>query len=717
MKVRVLIPGRFPWFLAAVFAALVAGLAFAGFQHFEWQKGQIRKQQANELAAIAGLKRNLIETWRAYRLDDGRIISGDAFLVRAFEEWLRHGTRKLTPELARWVDNITGTRQYNDVMIFDGSGRLRYPVEEVRGDAPTFDSALIGEALRGRKVEIVDLHRDVEGGAIHMGVAVPLASERDPEGPLAGLILLRLDPDRFLFSLIQSWPVPSSTAETLLVERQGEEVVFLNELRHARGTALNLRIPLSRKDIAGVKAALGESGFVEAMDYRGKRVLADVQAIPDSPWFIVAKIDEDEVIAPLRWRALLTGVVVLLIVVAAGAGILLWWQVRSTAFARRVCDAEDAEMAWAQRYELVVEVSGQVPYDYHVSTGVIEWRRNIETLLGFSAAEIGGFEQWKALLHPDDRQKTLEHLDRAEWECAYWDAEYRMRHRNGEYVWIRDRGFFVPDAQGKAERQLGMLEDITERKRAEEEIRNLNVTLEQRVAERTALLEAANEDREAFSYSVAHDLRAPLRAIDGFSRILLDEQAQRLDAEGKRLLGVIRGSTGQMGQLIDALLTFSSMGRAQMSRAAIDMTALARGIWDALAPEREGRDIDFAISDLPMAQGDREMIRIVITNLLSNAIKFTRPKKSAIIRLDGHSTSQGALFSVEDNGVGFDQQYVWKLFGVFQRLHSTSDFEGTGVGLALVKRIVKRHGGRVWAEGQVGAGATFYFTLPQNSRL
>lgn len=255
--------------------------------------------------------------------------------------------------------------------------------------------------------------------------------------------------------------------------------------------------------------------------------------------------------------------------------------------------------------------------------------------------------------------------------------------------------------------------EMSERQRTDDALRQLNVELEQRVTDRTGQLEAANKELEGFSYSVSHDLRAPLRAVIGFSKMLQEDHAEQLDVEARRKVGVIQEEAERMGRLIDDLLAFSRLGRKAIQMTEVNMTELAQSVYDNLSRQTSDQHAEFRLGKLPAAGGDRALLGQVWTNLISNAMKFSSKREGALIEVSAISNEHEHVYFVRDNGAGFDPRYQAKLFGVFQRLHDASEFPGTGVGLALIQRIVVRHHGRVWAEGKPGEGATFYFTLPR----
>jgi PAS domain S-box-containing protein len=325
-----------------------------------------------------------------------------------------------------------------------------------------------------------------------------------------------------------------------------------------------------------------------------------------------------------------------------------------------------------------------------------------EDIIGKRIPEVVGEEAYANFKEYVDAVLSGQRVE-FETEIPYKDIGQRYMH-----------AAYVPEfgEQGEVRGLVAVISDITERKRIEAEIRQLNESLERRVVERTSRLKEANEELESFSYSISHDLRAPLRHIGGFAQMLQGRASSALDETSQRYLNTIAESTDRAGELIDDLLALSRMGRAEIHRADVDMNRLVHEALDDLKLETAGRSIDWKIGELPEVQGDPSMLRLIMQNLLSNAVKYTYNRDEAVIEVGSKRDEDEAVFFVSDNGVGFDMQYVDKLFGVFQRLHGAEEFEGTGIGLATVRRIVNRHGGRTWAEGSVGSGATFYFSLP-----
>jgi len=292
-----------------------------------------------------------------------------------------------------------------------------------------------------------------------------------------------------------------------------------------------------------------------------------------------------------------------------------------------------------------------------------------------------------------------------------WHGEIKNRAKDGSFYWVDTTIVPFLDETGKPRQYIAIRADITERKKAEEAVHRMNAELEERVTERTAQLESANRELEAFSYSVSHDLRAPLRAVDGFSQAVIEDFGAQLPDEGRRQLETIRYSAQRMGALIDDLLTFSRLSRQSLNKRSVDTNTLVRMALQELGSPWPGRQVKVSMAELPPTLGDPALLKQVWINLLANALKYTRKRDPAVIEIGRELRQEGPVYYVKDNGTGFDMKYSDKLFGVFQRLHRMEDYEGTGVGLATVQRIIHRHGGRVWADAVVDQGATFFFTL------
>jgi PAS domain S-box-containing protein len=332
--------------------------------------------------------------------------------------------------------------------------------------------------------------------------------------------------------------------------------------------------------------------------------------------------------------------------------------------------------------------------------GEIDVNKAFCDMLGYSRQELQS-RGWQNISHPDDIEATQRELDTIlSGQKETVRSTKRYFHKDGSVVWADVSTYLRRDNQGKVLYFMTAAIDITGRKLAEE-----------RVVKRTAQLEAANYELDAFAYSVSHDLRAPLRAVNGFARILMEECQSQLSADAQHYLNLVRTNSIQMGQLIDDLLTFSRTSRQAMAKRSVNPGEIVRQVLKELESELVDRKVEVIIGDLPECIADPAMLERVIFNLISNAIKFTRNKELAHLEIGSINDNGIITYFVRDNGIGFDMHYSSKLFEVFQRLHSVSDFEGTGVGLAVVKRIIQKHGGRVWAEAEVDKGATFYFTL------
>jgi PAS domain S-box-containing protein len=392
-----------------------------------------------------------------------------------------------------------------------------------------------------------------------------------------------------------------------------------------------------------------------------------------------------------------------------------WFSSRRRRIEEELRQARDELETAAQRTQQarLLDLTHDTIFVRNMRDVITYWNRGAEERYGWKREEAVGrvSHQLMQTIFP----APLEEINEKVLGTGHWEGELTHTKRDGMQFVVASRWALQRDDAGKPVAVLETNNDITERKRAEEEIRKLNAELEQRVTERTAELKATNKELEAFAYSISHDLRAPLRHMAGYAELLQKNASSILDEKSRRYMTMILEAAKRMGDLIDDLLAFSRIGRAETQKTVVSLEQLVKEALNEVRPETDGRNMDWTIGALPNLYGDRAMLRLALVNLVANAVKFTRKRSQPEIEIgcvDGKENE--IVVFIRDNGVGFDMKYVNKLFGVFQRLHRAEEFEGTGIGLATVQRIIHRHGGRVWAEGLVDRGATFYFSLPKS---
>ncbi len=378
----------------------------------------------------------------------------------------------------------------------------------------------------------------------------------------------------------------------------------------------------------------------------------------------------------------------------------------------KVFEAEEAE----SRLSMLVESSDDAIVGTSLDGVVESWNSSAEKLFEYTKSEAIGRKVQFLIVPPDQTCEIMEKLRKARQGKGSKTLDTVRRRKDGSQVHVSVSSSAVLDINGTPVGMSLVFRDISELREHEDKVKQLNAKLEQRVLERTAQLAAANKELESFSYSVSHDLRAPLRSLSGFSRIVLEEHGKNLDEDGKACLQRISAAAEKMSVLIDEILRLSRIGRTQIKFAKCDLTEMAESTIAEFIEQSRDRHVDVRIQRDLRCEGDRHLLLIALQNLLGNAWKFTEKRSDAQIEFGCTSKDGEKVYYVRDNGAGFDMAYADKLFGIFQRLHSNSEFEGVGIGLSIVKRVIERHNGRVWAEGAVDKGATFYFTLGPESR-
>jgi PAS domain S-box-containing protein len=699
---------KIPTSLMIIFIILTILIIIASHYIYSEGKKRIKREKQGDLLAIAELKVEQIVDWKNERLRDAMVIQKDRFLTKAIYEYLKNPEKKdLKDEISFWMRGFKEIYRYKSVILLNKMGEIVLYISDEEEKLGPDAKRVFDEALNTKRIQFSDLYRSKISNVIRFTIAVPLLLGDGEKTRVIAVVILRIYPYDFLYPFIQTWPVRSETAETIIIRREGDEILFLSELRHKKDSALILRQPLSDADYVTTMAVNGIEGVVEGLDYRRVPVVAGMKKVPDTTWYLIAKMDIDEAFKPIEDFLLNMTVITILVIISTGSAIGMVWRHQRSRYYKELYKEELKHRALLRHFEYLTRYANDVIILTDEDLNIVEANDRAVEFYGYSEDEM----KWMNLkdLYPEEERASLNGIvERIDTENGLIYEAMQVNRSGERFIAEISARYF--DIEKKRFYQF-IIRDITEKKKNEEELKRYKEHLERLVEERTAGLELANKELEAFSYSVSHDLRAPLRSIDGFSQVLLEDYGKVLDRVAQDYLRRIRNATLRMEGLIDDLLNLSRITRSELTYEEVDLSSLAKEVIEEQI-EREQRDnVNVRIHDGMKVKGDAKLLRIMLENFFSNALKFTsrndRPEiEFGMTEIDGKLT-----YFVRDNGVGFDMSYVDKLFKPFQRLHSLKEFPGTGIGLAIIYRIIKRHGGVVWAEGEVGKGARFYFRI------
>ena len=700
-----------PYYVVLLTVLMVIGIGVAGYLYYENQKRILKEDIQDELSAIADLKIAQIVNWRKECILDVRMMADSPDMISKIRTFMVSPvTPGLRDEILTWMVASKGQNLYSSVSIVDTKGVVRLSTENNDMLGP-HGKRILDEAIHTGEILFSDFHTGSTSKDIHLDLAAPLIISEEWNTAPIGVLFLRIDPKVFLYPLIQAWPTKSKTAETLLVRREGNDVLFLNELRHKKNTALSLRVPISNEQLPAAWAARGQEGTIEGIDYRGVPVLAVTRSVPDSPWSMVAKEDLEELYAPVRQLTLVISISVIALLIAAGTAAGYWLRQQRAIYFKQQYEAEierQTERKKAEeelqrlneRFTLATRSAEIGVWDWDVQQDQLVWDDRMYALYGIRREDFtGAYEAWVKGLHPEDALRGNEEIQKALRSEKEFDTEFRVVWPDGQIRHIKAHALVVRDENGRPLRMTGVNYDITGRKQAEEALRK-----------KTEDLDRSNRELEQFAYVASHDLQEPLRMVSSYVQLLARNYKGKLDQDADEFIAYAVDGAARMQKMINDLLEYSRVGTRGKLFAPTDTEEILKQALNNLQLAIEESTAVITSDPLPAVMADDVQMIQLFQNLIGNAIKF-RGEGPPRVHVSAEQRGKEWVFSVHDNGIGIAPEYKDRIFLIFQRLHGKEEYPGTGIGLSVCKKIVERHGGRIWVESGVGKGSTFFFTI------
>jgi PAS domain S-box-containing protein len=824
-----------------IFIVLSVLIIASAFQFYKMRyHSYFLKQAENEISSIGSLKLEGIDDWRNERTRNLAVLQNPAFGLRVKNTIKFPDDAAVQKEMYDWLVKFNINYGYDRTCIHLIDGRSIIETSEEEVDMPHSFEDLRQRLFTNSEIIAEDFYYDKKADKVYFSVVAGMFDFSKGKEPL-GVMIARIDPEDHLYPMLNNWPVPRRTAESFLVKKDGDKVILLSNCKSDKNSALKMIIPIEKyPEMPAVMAVKGKKGIVSGKNISGTEVIAYVDKIPHTDWFLISKMDYDEAMTPAQTAFKAIMLLSLLVILVMGLIFLYIVRFQRYSYYKEIAK-KSAELAESEEnLKITLRSIGDGVISTDTEGRITRMNKTAENLTGWNLSDAEGKEiasvfkivnayTRKEVLNPIElvmkdgktvglaNHTVLIAKNGKEYQIAdsaapitdekgeihgmilvfsdvteKYEAEQKRLSSERSFrkivesapvgiyiyellesgsliftgynsaadkiigtdhnkfigktiedafpmlasteipemykktasegaIWIKDdfyydykgiKGSFNIVAFGiEKNRMAVMFSDISELKANHEEIKKLNETLEQKVKDRTRDLELSNKELESFSYSVSHDLRAPLRHIMAFADLMADGNGKH--SESKEFLKKIKQSAADMGTLIDDLLEYSRTGRAEMRIAKININELVGHIQKRFAHENMDRKIDWQISRLPEVYCDESLIRTVWVNMIENAVKYTSKVEKAVIEIGCSEKPAEFEFFIRDNGAGFDMSYAHKLFGVFHRLHTKDDFEGTGIGLANVYRIISRHGGKVHAKGDTGQGAEFTFTIPK----